>query len=437
MLAYQIKIALKSLRRNPLLSALLVGGIALGIAVSTAFVTTYYMLARNPIPQKDDTLFYVEIDNWDPKEPWDDENPDNPPNQLSYTDFKGLYATDIPTYKVGSFKGSLTVQPDSDVEKPFQETIRLTTRDFFAAFEVPFQFGGGWGREADEGPEPVVVLGAELNRRLFGGENSVGKRLRLSNRDYTIVGVLDDWRPTVKFYDVHNNPFEEPEQIYMPFEFHRPLELYSSGNTSGWKFYAGNEYEDYLNSESIWIQYWVQLDDARQKEAFESFVTAFVMEQKELGRLQRPMNNRLLTPMEWMHVEEVLPEEAKGMLIIALLFLLVCSVNLIGILLGKFLARAPEVGVRRALGASKRSVFLQHLVECEVIGVLGGLVGIVFSIGALELINRLFDGQFDFGLDFNMVLAGLVLSLGAGLVAGLYPAWRICRVAPAAHLKVQ
>ena len=54
MLAYQIRIALKSLKRNPVLSTLLVAGIALGIAISTSFVTTYYMLSGDPIPEKSD-----------------------------------------------------------------------------------------------------------------------------------------------------------------------------------------------------------------------------------------------------------------------------------------------------------------------------------------------------------------------------------------------
>ena len=103
------------------------------------------------------------------------------------------------------------------------------------------------------------------------------------------------------------------------------------------------------------------------------------MEQKKLGRFGRPLNNRLLDVMEWLKHQEVVPEEATGMLVISLLFLLVCAVNLIGILLGKFLARAPEVGVRRALGASRTSVFLQHIVECQLIGVIGGLFGLGLS----------------------------------------------------------
>ena len=100
-------------------------------------------------------------------------------------------------------------------------------------------------------------------------------------------------------------------------------------------------------------------------------------EQKQLpGRFGAPINNWAPTKRRWpgCSYQEVVPGEANAlMLIIALLFLLVCSVNLIGILLGKFLARAPEVGVRRALGASRRWVFVQHLLECELIGVIAGV----------------------------------------------------------------
>ena len=254
--------------------------------------------------------------------------------------------------------------------------------------------------------------------------------------------MLDDWRPAVKFYDTNNFEFDEPEEIFVPLNFNRPLELYSAGNNMNWKFYAGSGYEDFLQSETIFTQMWVQLDTPRQREEYLAYLDAYTEGQRELGRFERPTNNRARPVMEWLRVQEVVPEEAKLMLIIAMLFLIVCSVNLIGILLGKFLARGPEIGVRRALGASKTSVFVQHLVECELIGLLGGLAGIGLSAVALELINGLFEGGdrgalFSFSLDLNMIGAGIFLSLIAGLIAGIYPAWRICRVAPATHLKLQ
>ncbi len=111
--------------------------------------------------------------------------------------------------------------------------------------------------------------------------------------------------------------------------------------------------------------------------------------------------------------------------------------NLIGILLGKFLARAPEIGVRRALGASRRWVFVQHLIECEIIGVIGGLVGLALSAGGLALVARQFDSQFELPPRPDMYLVALALSLASAMVAGAYPAWRICRIQPSAYLKAQ
>ena len=438
MLAYQIKIALKSLRRNPILSTLLVLGIALGIAVSTAFVTIYYLMAKDPIPYKSDKLFNVQMDSWNPERPFNDNKPEEPPRQMTFRDVEAIMESDIPTYKSGMYKAHLTVHPEAENERPYRATVRMCFADFFPMFEVPFQYGSGWGRSADANIEPVVVLNEKTNQRLFGGENSVGRKVRIFDREFTVVGVTENWRPMPKFYDVNNFAFDQSEEIYMPLTFSRPMEIDSAGNDSGWGSY-GDGYEEYLLSESTWLQMWVQLDDHRQREEYQAYLDAYALEQRKLGRFERPLNNRLRDVMAWMKAQEIVPDEAVSFLIIGTLFLIVCSVNLIGLLLGKFLARGPEVGVRRALGASKSSIFIQHLVECELIGVMGGLVGLGLSVLTLEGINSLFTARadFQFALDLNMVGAGVLLSLVSGMIAGLYPAWRICRIEPAAHLKTQ
>jgi len=395
-------------------------------------------MAQDPIPHKSDKLFYVQMDAWDPDRPWDDDDPTEPPDQLTFRDLEGAMASDIPTYKSGMFKAALTVHPEAENERPYRASVRLCFADFFPMFDVPFQYGSGWGGSVDEDLEPVVVIDQRTNKRLFGGENSVGRKIRIEDREFTVVGVIAEWRPMPKFYDTTQFEFGEVEEIFMPLNFNRPMEISSAGNDSGWKFDGGEGYESWLQSESTWTQMWVQLDDNRQREEYQAYLDAYALEQREIGRFQRPLNNRLRDVMTWMHKQEVVPEEAISFLVIGVLFLIVCSVNLIGLLLSKFLARGPEVGVRRALGASRRSVFLQHLVECELIGVLGGIAGLGLSVLALKFINSLFiDANFNFALDLNMVGAGVLLSLIAGLIAGLYPAWRICRIEPAAHLKTQ
>jgi putative ABC transport system permease protein len=126
---------------------------------------------------------------------------------------------------------------------------------------------------------------------------------------------------------------------------------------------------------------------------------------------------------------------------VSILFLVVAALNLVGLFLGKFLARAPVVGVRRALGASRASIFFEHLIECELVGLIGGAIGLLLSLGVLAFFNRVYDPmlQMDgfFQLDAAMIAAAVLLSLVAGAIAGIYPAWRICSIPPARHLKNQ
>jgi len=442
MLLHNLRIAWKSLKRNRALSALIVTGIALGVAVSTTFATVRHSYAKDPIPTKSDVLYYVRLDSWDPLKPYPGADSTLPPTQVTFRDMSAIMKSDIPRRQSGMFKTSLYVYPDPKIGRPFRETVRLCFADFFPMFDVPMLYGSGWDKKADAAPEPVVVLAREMNDKLFGGKNSVGKTVRISDREFRVVGVMGDWLPSVKFYDLTQNIIDVPETIYMPFNFVKPMQLRTFGNSDGWGTSGGlSGFDGFLQSETCWLQMWVELPDRASVEKYKDFLAAYVLDQKKHGRFQRPLNNRVSTVREWMRDQRVVPPETTAMLILSLLFLGVCAVNLVGLLLGKFLARSSEVGVRRALGASRADIFLQHVVECELIGVVGGAVGLLLSLGALLFLNQWLKttatrGDF-FRLDVPMILLSIGLSLAAGLAAGLYPAWRTCRLAPAVHLSLQ
>ena len=436
MLAYQLRLAWRSLLRNPVLSAVIVIGIALGIGVSMTFVTAYYFVSGDPIPQKSRQLFYVQLDAWNPQRPYDRDKPSEPPDQLTYMDAMAIRESDIPTYQSAMYKTYLTLHPEGKDLRPFREDTRMCFADFFRLFDIPFRYGGPWSAEADAGPQQVVVLGDELNQQLFGGADSVGRKVRIEDREFEVVGVIAPWHPSPKYYDTQNDEFGAPEKLFIPFHLGSEMRIFTSGNTSGWKSW-GPQYEDLLKSEGIWIQYWVQLDSPQQKEAYTAYLDGYTDEQKKLGRFGRPKNNRLRDVREWLLAEEVVPGEARALLVISILFLLVCSVNLIGILLGKFLGRSAEVGVRRALGASRRWVFVQHLIECELIGVIGCTLGLGLTVLGLRVLHRMFNARLNFHLDPTMLVVALGLALLSAMVAGIYPAWRICRLQPGLHLKLQ
>src|SRR5262249_32111479 len=312
---HNVRIAWKSLKRNRALSILIVAGIALGIAVSTTFATVRHSFAKDPVPGKSAILYYVRLDSWDPAKPYPGPDPTLPPTQLTYRDMTEIMKSDIPARQSGTFKTALYVFPDEKVGRPFREMIRLVYSDFFPMFDVPFRFGSGWDRKADAGPEPVVVLSEEMNDKLFGGSNSVGKTVRISDRDFRVVGVLERWEPNVKIYDLTQNPIEKPENIYMPFNFLKPMQLRTFGNTDGWGSSGGlSGFDGFLQSESCWIQMWVELPDREAVGRYKDFLAAYVMEQKKHGRFQRPLNNRVSTIPEWMRDQRVVPPETTAML---------------------------------------------------------------------------------------------------------------------------
>jgi putative ABC transport system permease protein len=438
MLLYNIKIAIKSLRRNPVLTLLLIGAIALGICVSTTFIALRHIFEKDPLPGKSETLFYVRMDNWDPQRAYVAEDPKSIPSQITYRDARALLKSDIPTRQTASFKSNMFVFPDPKVGRPFAQDVRIVYNDFFHMFNLPFQYGGPWDKAADAKPEPVLVLDQAMNEKLFGGANSVGRTVRLDQRNYKVVGVLAPWRPSVKFYDMTQNANAPLEGIFMPFEFTPAQQIFTSGNSDGWKGSSGDGWEGFANSESVWLQFWVELPTPEKQAAYRQFVDNYVRDQKKIGRFERPLHTEVTSLPELMREFQVVPAAVKSMSIVSVLFLVVCSLNLVGLLLGKFLARIPEVSVRRALGASRLQVFWQHVVECELVGITGGAIGLVLSIGMLKLIAKAVPNGADvIRLDGEMILVSVFLSLVAGLLAGIYPSWRVCSVAPAMQLKVQ
>ncbi len=439
MFRYYLKLGLLSIRANPALSALMVAAIAIGIGACMSIVTVRHVMSGNPIAHKNDVLYHVQLDNWNPDEPY--EEPNEPPEQVTYLDATALHQAGRALRQTISFKSDRVIQPDGDNARPFQQEVRATTADFFAMFDVPFAYGSGWDAVADQTEERVVVLSAEMNQRLYGGENSVGRMVTMNKEPYRVVGVLDEWRPIPTFYDLNNNPYQGPEQIFLPFSLAISGEWGSSGNNSCWKPSENGSYEAYLASECIWIQMWVELASAADRDTYLQFLNDYVEEQKSLGRFPRELNNRLSTPAEWLVNREVVDDTVNVLLSLAVLFLIVCLLNTIGLLLAKVIRRTSDISLRRALGASKSALFTQYIVEAGMIGVAGGLAGIGMTWLGLRGLENVFS-EYDFiaylvTMDWSMVLGAVLLAIVSALAAALYPTWRACSLSPASTLRIQ
>jgi putative ABC transport system permease protein len=436
MFAYNVKLAIKSMRRNPMMTALMVAAIAVGIGISMTTLSVYYMMNGNPIPEKSDELFAVTLDSWSPIRPFDVDRPERAPHQLTYQDAERLVELDAGKRQAAMFESSLIIEPVNDEEMPFEATARVTTGDFFAMFNVPFIYGDGWDKAADANAEAMVVLTRQLNERLFGGEDSVGRWLTMNSTRFQVAGVIDTWEPTPRFYDPINGGFREINEMFIPFALTRVLELDSIGSDWGWKSEEITSFEQWLNSEASWIQYFVELDGARGE--YIAHLDAYVGEQKILGRFERPMNNNIYNVMEWMDYHEVVANDSRVLLGLSFLFLVVCLLSTITLLLTKFVGKKSETSLRRALGASRTTIFRQQIVEVGVIGFAGGLIGLLLTTFGLQGIQYLYESPPGLvRLDWLMMTAAISIAIISSMIAGLYPAWRVCQVPPATQLKAQ
>ncbi|NMH58452.1 ABC transporter permease [Alteromonas ponticola] len=436
MFIYYMKLAIKSIRRNIWLSSLMVLAVALGIGACMTTITVNYMMSANPIPHKSDQLFYVQLDNWGPHFPFNDEN--EPPDQVTWRDANNLMQHDrFKQVAMGTSGG--VIESDNREIKPFMAGIRLTYTTFFNLFEPPFLYGGPWQPTADKNSEQVVVLSKKTNQQVFGGENSVGRTLTIAGNRFRVVGVLDDYEPIPRFYDVTTGAFQSPEDVFMPLTLKLPLELGSSGNNSCWKDPDGDGFEGFLMSECINYQFWVQLDNAAEQEQYMSFLNAYVEEQKALGRFPRPLNNRISSVMEWMEIQEVVADDAQIMMWLAALFLLVCLLNTVGLLLSKYATRTADIALRRAIGAPKQAIFSQYITESALIGIIGGVLGLVLALAGIEAVKSMY-GDFvseHVAIDLTMVTVAIALAVISSVLAGCYPAYKACSVPPATQLRNQ
>jgi len=395
-----------------------------------------YIMSGNPIPQRSDVLFHVQLDSWDPFASDDDYDL---PRQVTYRDGTALLAAGKARRQVLSYRSDRVVQPDDPDQLPFTVDSRSTSADFFAMFDTPFVYGGGWDADADNDQEQVVVINKEINERLFSGEDPVGRNLVMNGDTYRVSGVIDTWEPMPKFYDVNNQTFGAVEEVYFPFSVSIAKEVGSNGNTNCWKPVDGNGYEAFLASECIWMQFWVELHGTEERADYLAFLDAYAESQKALGRFPRPIHNRLSDVMEWLEIEEVVDDDVQVLLGLAVLFLIVCLLNTIGLLLAKIMRRAGDISLRRALGASRRAVFAQYIVEAGLIGIAGGILGIGMTWLGLQGIKSLY-GEFEFiarlaTMDWVMIFAAIGLALVSALGAALYPTWRACGIQPASQLK--
>ncbi|TAM21041.1 MAG: FtsX-like permease family protein [Rhodanobacter sp.] len=440
MLGYYLDLALHSLKRGKALAAMMVMALAVGIGASMTTLTVAHLLSGDPVPGHSATLYHPQL------------NPTMPPrlvheptSAMDYRSAMDLWSAHRADRQTLVASSPVKVRVEGSGEPPLPRQVLLTTSDFFPMFDVPFRYGGPWA-PTDEGPHArVVVISSTLNEQLFGGANSVGRSLRLRDSDVRIVGVMAPWRPAPRFYDIwqgryrHGNTesfYNDPEDIYTPVA--TGLDIFA-GQVPGVPVHfcwdMGVDGKSMQTAPCAWLSLWVQLSSPAKVHNYAEFLKGYAQQQKRLGRYTSDQT-RLQSLMQWLEWNRVVPGTVRMQAWMAQAFLLICLVNTVGLLLTRFLRRSGEIGVRRAMGASRRAVFTQCLVEAGLIGLLGGVGGWLLTLLGLWMVRQQPVAYADLAhLDLPMFFGTFAMSLAASLLAGVLPALRASRVPIGFQLK--
>ncbi|MBS0381544.1 MAG: ABC transporter permease [Proteobacteria bacterium] len=435
MFGYYLDLALRSFKRNRTLTALMVLALGLGIGASITTLTVLKLLSGDPLPQKSARIFAPQID---PLPSASSTRADqvwrNWGNLMTWTDAMNLLHAHRAERQAVMALSPMKITPQALDQHPFFSDGVITTSDFFGMFDAAFQYGSGWSAQDDENRAQVVVIAGFLNDKLFGGKNSVGRTLRVNDKDFRIVGVLKPWAPQPRFYAVSlgGRGYGNGDAVFVPLE---------TGVAAQWNtqnvncFDTGVDINHLTTAPCSWVSLWVELRSASDAGAYKTFLSNYVAQQISLGRMHHPEVN-LPNLMGYLAQQRVVPNDAKLQANLAFGFLLICVVNTVGLLLAKCLRRSREIGVRRALGATRKAIFAQFMVESGMVGIAGGVLGLVFTeLGLWAIRHQPAEYAKLAHLDPSMFIATFVVALVASLIAGLLPAWRACVVAPAPQLK--
>ena len=439
MFGYHLELALRSMKRSPGLTALMILAIGFGVAASMTMYSVFRGLSADPIPWKSSRLFVPQIDLWGPgsREPGDE-----PQNRLDYIDAMALMHQHRAVRQSAIYSMLSSVMPNraSGDASPIPVRGYAVYGEFFPMLDVPFHYGAGWGEEEDARQMPVAVISDRLNRQVFGGGNNVGKAIEIGGRDYRVAGIIAYWNPQPDFFADLQYRVDAPD-VFLPFQ-------YVVGNHAIGDAEAdckrdaddpGTDFAALLRSDCTWISFMVELDDTAAMRAYRQYLDAYASEQQKLGRFNWAPNNRLRDVPAFLDHEHVIPSTARVSMLVALGLLIVCLVNTTGLLLAKFLRRGGEIAIRRALGASRAAVYAQFLVEAGLIGMGGGILGLLLTTAGVSGVGLVMPAHLAAlaRVNPNLLLCALLLAMAATLLAGAYPAHRASRVPPAWRLKGQ
>lgn len=290
-------------------------------------------------------------------------------------------------------------------EKTGLMSVVGASQDFPEIFSLNVEQGRFFTAAEVAAGAPVVFLGYGPAVDLFPHQDPVGKRVQISGREYTVIGAAEERRTT--FGQMGERFAIVPHTAYR---------------------------KDFL---SDWDQTYIFVAPRRGvplEECREEMIS--IMRQRRRLRPAEDNNFGIVTSEAYSKIaSKITGAIFLALVVISSIGLLVGGIGVMNIMLISVAERTREIGMRMAVGATRRDLLLQILVESGTLTGIGGLAGIALGMGAAYAITRL--AHFPFYVPVPWIALAVVVSSGIGVLFGLYPANRAARLDPIDALRYE
>jgi putative ABC transport system permease protein len=303
--------------------------------------------------------------------------------------------------------------PTSAVRGQNFDSFDLTgsTQDIHRAANHQAQAGRLLSEQDVRAARRVVVLGAATAEKLFGAQNPIGQNIIVGNIPLRVIGVL-----TKRGGSTLSSSLDRA--AYAPIELVRQRFIGNVGRSP-----------DSIHTLSIILRPDQDLNAMRQAV-------------KEILRKHYKLNATQTDPFTVISSEELAQNavnatrvQQQTLIGVALISLIVGGIGIMNTILVSVTERIREIGVRKALGATKQVIYIQFLCESALLCMVGGVIGIVLALAALFVIGSTIGLDMSVGL--GVVALALALAVGVGILAGLYPAQRAANLDPLMALRYE
>ncbi len=299
-----------------------------------------------------------------------------------------------------------------------QSHLKRTDGEYWQVFDFTFYEGSPYSpRDVDEA-RFVAVINRTTRARFFGDGPAVGQTIEAGGQRFRVVGVVQDISQV--------RPFVYSD-IWVPHTTSRSSQ-YRDQLMSG--FRAVVLAEDSALLSQIREEFnsrlqRVEFDDPRR------YTNIVAPLETRFGMLARGMpfaDPRALESQSW--------KLAAILGLAGLLFSLLPTIDLVNINISRIMERASEIGVRKAFGASSRTLVGQFIVENVLLTIVGGLLGLGLAAFVVRALNQLGVPQYlALTINLRVFAYGLLLAMAFGLLSGAYPAWRMSRLHPSEAIR--